>query len=113
MKFKAKLIMTLLGGTILALPLTPPAFAEPSYGTNSNYIERVDWWWDNHGHDANDYANYGWHHGSYEYHGHKYACRRARGLQTQVWQDRHSGHPAAANDVAEEAAAARAACYNR
>ena len=113
MKLKGKLIMSLLGAAMLALPMTTPAFAEPSYGTNSNYIERVDWWWDHHGHDVNEYAYRGWHPGQYEYRGHKYACERARGLEAQVWQDRRKGHPAAANDVAEEAAAARARCYNR
>lgn len=43
MKIKRKLIMSLLGGAILALPMTTPAFAEPP--VNSNYIQPVDWWW--------------------------------------------------------------------
>ena len=113
MKLKGKLILTLLGGAMLTLPMAAPAFAQPSYDTNSGHIERVDWWWDHHGHDAHEYAYHGWHSGYYEYNGHKYACQRARGLEAQVWQDRHSGHPAAANDVAAEAAAARERCYNR
>jgi hypothetical protein len=112
MKFKRKLIISLLGGAMLALPMTAPAFAqEPSY-SDSN-IQQVDWWWDHYGNDRDAYANHGWHHGYYEYSGQRYACDRARGLQAQVWQDRRTGHPAAARDVAEEAAAARARCYNR
>ena len=113
MKLKRKLIMSLLGGAMLALPMTAPAFAEPSYSANSNYIQPVDWWWDHYKNDRNGYANYGWHKGYYEYSGRRYSCTRARQLQSQVWQDRSTGHPAAARDVQEEADAARAACYNR
>lgn len=114
MELKGKLIMSLLGAAMLALPMTAPAFAEPSYGANSNYIQPVsDWWWDHYRNDRDWYANRGWHSGYYEYGRKRYACDRARGLQTQVWQDRNSGHPAAARDVEEEAAAARARCYNR
>ena len=46
MKLKGKLIMGLLGGAMLALPMTAPAFAQSSYSTDSNYIQKVDWWWD-------------------------------------------------------------------
>ncbi|MGO9451202.1 MAG: hypothetical protein ACLQDV_09205 [Candidatus Binataceae bacterium] len=113
MKLKTKLIMGLLGGAMLALPLTAPAFAEPPYGTSSNYIQPVDWWWDHYGNDGNAYANHGWHQGYYEYDGQRYACDRARSLQNQVWHDRNTGHPAAARDVEQEAAVARARCYNR
>jgi hypothetical protein len=114
MKFKIKLITGLLGDATLALPmttLTAPALAEPSY--SSSDIQQVDWWWDQYGHDRNAYANSGWHKGYYEYGGKRHACTRARGLQNEVWQDRNSGHPAAANDVEAEAQAARARCYNR
>jgi hypothetical protein len=113
MKLKRKLLMSLLGGAMLMLPLTTPALAEPSFGADSNYIQPVDWWWDHYRGDRDGYANHGWHEGHYEYGGHKYACEKARGLQAQVWQDRNSGHPAAARDVEEEAAAARARCYNQ
>jgi hypothetical protein len=113
MKFKRKLIMSLLGGAMLALPMTAPATAEPSYSTNSNYIQPVDWWWDRYKNDRDAYANRGWHHGYYEYGDHRYACDRARSLQAQVWHDGNTGHPAAAKDVEAEAAAARARCYNR
>jgi len=116
MKLKRTLIVSLLGGAMLALPmiaLTAPAFAEPSDSINSNYIQRVDWWWDHYHNDREGYANRGWHSGHYVYGGQRYACERAKGLQYQVWQDRRSGHPAAARDVAEEAAAARARCYSR
>ena len=113
MKFKRKLILSMLGAAMLALPMTAtaPAFAEPSY--SSSDIQPVDWWWNQYGHDRNEYANHGWHKGWYEYGGKRNSCDRARGLQTQVWQDRNSGHPAAANDVEAEAAAARARCYSR
>jgi hypothetical protein len=113
MKFKRKLTLSLLGAAMLALPmtLTAPAFAEPAY--SSNDIQPVDWWWNQYGHDRNAYSSRGWHKGNYEYSGKKYGCDRARGLQDQVWQDRNSGHPAAANDVEAEAAAARGHCYNR
>ena len=113
MKLKRKLIMSLLGGAMLALPMTASAFAEPSYSGNSNNIQRIDWWWDNYKNDRDAYANHGWHNGYYEYGGKRYSCERARQLQNQVWRDRATGHPAAARDVEEEAAAARARCYNR
>ncbi len=113
MKLKRKLIMGLLGGAMLALPMTAPAFAEPSSGAYSNNIQPVDWWWDHYKGDRDGYANHGWHNGYYQYGGHRVSCERARQLQAQVWHDRQTGHPAAANDVAEEAAAARSRCYNR
>jgi hypothetical protein len=116
MKLKRKLIVGLLGGAMLALPmtvLTAPAFADPSDSIDSRYVQQVDWWWDHYHGDRDAYANRGWHAGRYQYGGHDYACDRAKGLQYQVWQDRSSGHPAAARDVAEEAAAARSRCYSR
>lgn len=117
MKFKRKLITSLLSAAMLALPMAVPAFAEQPYSSDPSYssggIQQVDWWWDKYGHDRNAYANNGWHKGYYHYNGQRYACSRARGLQDQVWQDRNSGHPAAANDVEAEAQAARARCYNR
>jgi hypothetical protein len=112
MKIRRKLIMSLLGGAMLALPMTAPAFAKSSFSANSNGIEQVDWWWDNYKNDRNGYANHGWHSGYYEYSGKRYSCGRARQLQNQVWRDRSTGHPAAASDVEQEAAAARARCYN-
>jgi hypothetical protein len=113
MKLKGRLIISLSGGAMLALLVTAPASAEPSYSANSNYIQPVDWWWDHYRHDRDAYADHGWHRGYYEYGGHRYACDRARQLQRQVWRDRNTGHPAAARDVENEAAAARARCYNR
>jgi hypothetical protein len=113
MKFKRMLTMSLLGGAMLALPMAAPTFAQTSYSANPNYIQQVDWWWDHYKADPNAYANRGWHSGYYQYGGQRYACERARGLQSQVWQDRNTGHPAAARDVEQEAAAARANCYNR
>jgi len=113
MKLKRMLITSLLGGAMLALPMSLPAFAQSSYGADSGHIQKVDWWWDHYKGDRDAYANHGWHQGYYQYGGKRYACDRARGLQNQVWQDRAKGHPAAANDVAEEAAEARARCYNR
>ena len=113
MILKKKLILSLLGGAMLALPLTAPAFAEPAYSADSKYILPVDWWWDHYKGDRDGYANHGWHQGYYEYGGKRYACDRARSLQNQVWRDRSTGHPAAASDVEAEAAAARAHCYNR
>ncbi|MBV8138657.1 MAG: hypothetical protein JO121_23965 [Deltaproteobacteria bacterium] len=113
MGLKRKLLVSLLGGAMLALPMTAPIFAEPSNSTNSGYIQPVDWWWDHYQNDRDAYANHGWHKGDYEYRGQRYACDRARDLQTQVWNDRRRGHPDAARDVEEEAAAARAHCYNR
>jgi hypothetical protein len=114
MKLKRTLIMSLLGGAMLALlPMTAPAFAQSSYSANSNYIVPVDWWWDHYKGDRDGYANHGWHKGYYEYGGKRYACDRARSLQEQVWRDRSTGHPAAAQDVQEEANQARANCYNR
>ena len=115
MKLGRKLIFSLLGAAFLALPMTvstTPAFAEPAYGADSN-IQQVDWWWDHYHNDRDGYANRGWHNGYYQYGGKRYACDRAKSLQYQVWQDRSTGHPAAARDVAEEAAQARANCYSR
>ena len=113
MKLKRNLILSVLGGAMLALPMTVPAFAQSSESIDSNYIQKVDWWWDHYKTDRDGYANHGWHKGYYEYGGKRYACDRARSLQNQVWRDRSTGHPAAANDVAAEAAEARARCYNR
>ena len=113
MKLKTRLIVSLLGGAMLALPMTVPAFAEPPYSTSSGYIQPVDWWWDHYKDNRDEYANHGWHKGYYEYGGKRYACERARQLQNQVWHDRSTGHPAAAKDVEQEAETARANCYNR
>src|SRR5215469_4524711 len=113
MKLKGKLIVSMLGAAMLALPMTVPAFADPPESINPNYVQKADWWWDHYGHDRDDYANHGWHRGHYEWRGRRNPCERARGLQSQVWQDRNSGHPGAAQDVQEEANAARAACYDR
>ena len=113
MGLKRKLLVSFLGGAILALPVAAPVFSQPSDNTNSGYIQPVDWWWDHYHNDRDSYANRGWHKGQYEYGGQRYACDRARELQTQVWNDRRRGHPGAAKDVEEEAAAARAHCYNR
>jgi hypothetical protein len=115
MKLKRKLVVSLLGGAMLALPMSlsmsATAIADPAY-SDSNNIQQVDWWWDNYKGDRDGYANHGWHKGYYEWSGKRYACDRARSLQEQVWKDRSTGHPAAANDVEAEAAAARARCYN-
>jgi hypothetical protein len=113
MKLKRNLILSLLGGAMLVLPMTAPAFAQESYSTDSNYIKPVDWWWDHYRGDRDGYANHGWHQGYYNYGGKRYACDRARSLQAEVWRDRRTGHPAAAQDVEAEAAEARARCYNR
>jgi len=113
MKLKRNLILSLLGGAMLALPMTAPAFAQSPDSIDSNYIKPVDWWWDHYKGDRDGYANHGWHQGYYEYGGKRYACDKARSLQNQVWRDRSTGHPAAANDVEAEAAEARARCYNR
>jgi hypothetical protein len=113
MKLKRKLLLTLLGGAMLALPVTAPAFAQPSYSADSGTIQPVDWWWDHYKNDRDAYANHGWHEGYYQYGGQRYGCERARKLQNQVWRDRSTGHPAAANDVEREAQEARANCYNR
>jgi len=113
MKFKRTLILGLLGGVMLAMPMAKAAFADPSHSANSNYIRPVDWWWDHYKDDRNGYAEHGWHKGYYEWHGHRYECERARELQRAVWQDRRTGHPAAARDTQEEADVARARCYNR
>jgi hypothetical protein len=113
MKLKRKLTAGLLFVAMLALPAAAPAFAESSYSGNSNYIQPVDWWWDHYKGDSDAYANHGWHAGQYEYGGKRYSCERARTLENQVWRDRSTGHPAAARDVEEEAAEARASCYSR
>ena len=126
MKFKTKLITGVLAGAMLALPMTAPAFADPAYRANSNYIERVNWW--HHDYDGGyAYRNRGYYRGYYgnpyyrnPYYGNRYvygygrgygACASARRLQNQAWRDRYTGHPAAACDVAREAAWARAHCY--
>jgi hypothetical protein len=116
MKLNKSLILGILGGAMLALPIVTPAFAEPAYGPNSGYVERVDWW---HHHDRDDYyRDRGWNNGYY-YRGRGWgyggygACANAQRLQNQAWRDRRWGHPAAANDVAQQAAWARANCYRR
>lgn len=117
MKIRRKLITSLLGAAMLALPLTAPAFAQlysqPYYGSNSNsnYVQPVDWWWDHYKDNSHEYAYHGWHKGNYEYGGKRYQCERARGLESQVWRDRQTGHPAAAREVEREAEAARSRCY--
>ena len=131
MKLKTRLITGILAGAMLALPMiTAPAFAEPAYSANSNYVERVNWWH----HDYDDgyaYRTRGYYRGYYghpyyrsyygnPYYGNRYAygygrsygaCASARRLQNQAWRDRYTGHPAAAYDVSREAAWARAHCY--
>jgi hypothetical protein len=135
MKFKKILTSGLLAGAMLALPMTAPAFAEPAYSANSNYVERVNWWH----HDDDDgyaYRNRGYYGNGYygnRYYGNRYygysnrygygygrrgygyggygACANAQRLQNQARRDRWTGHPAAASDVAEQAAWARRHCY--
>jgi|SRR5580704_5228244 hypothetical protein len=117
MKFKRILASGLLAGAMLALPMTAPAFAEPAYSANSNYVERVNWWH----HDYDDdygYRNRGYYGNSY--YGNDYgrgygygrggACANAQRMQYWARRDRRTGHPAAANDVAQQAAWARAHC---
>ena len=120
MKFKTKLTTAVLAGAMLALPLTAPAFAEPAYSANSNYVERVNWH-----HDYDDHWGYRGYYGhGYSgrgYYGNPYyggrgwggygACGRAQQLQRQAWIDRRTGHPAAGWDVAQQARWARARCY--
>ena len=121
MKFKTKLITGVLAGAMLALPMmSAPAFAEPAYSANSNYVERVNW-----GHRDNDdgyrYRGYG---DGNRYYGYGYrgrgwgygyggygACANAQRLQRQAWIDRYNGHPAAAWDLARQASWARGRCY--
>ena len=126
MKFKAKLVTSVLAGAMLALPfVTAPAFAEPANSVSSNYVQRVEW----HHHDYDDgyrYRNRGYYGNRYysnRYHGNPYAygygyrgrgygaCANARRLQNQAWRDRRTGHPAAAWDVAQQARWARNNCY--
>ncbi|HXW84299.1 MAG TPA: hypothetical protein VEJ86_07830 [Candidatus Binataceae bacterium] len=113
MKIRSLLVLGLLGGAMLALPIAAPALADPVSGPQSKYVQNVDWWWDQYNGNNDAYVNHGWHEGFYEYGGHRYSCARARQLENQVWQDRRTGHPAAAHDVQEEADAARARCYSR
>ena len=63
MKLKRNLILSLLGGAMLALPMTAPAFAQSPDSIDSNYIKPVDWWWDHYRGDRDGYANHGWHQG--------------------------------------------------
>lgn len=119
MKFKKTLISGVLAGAMLALPMTMPAFAEPVFSANSNNIERVDWWH----HDYNDYGyrNRGYYGNGYygnRYYGNGWAygrgngaCANAQRLQNQARRDNWTGHPAAASDVAQQAAWARSHCY--
>lgn len=115
MKFKTKLLSGVLAGAMLALPIAAPAFAEPAYSANSNYVERVDWWHNNY----NGYYRYHGYYGNGYYRGYGYpgwsygSCGAAARLQNQAWRDRVSGHPAAGYDVAQQAAWARANCYRR
>ena len=115
MKFKKTVVFGLLAGAMVGMSsMSAPAFADPAYSSDSNYIQKVDWWWDHYQNDPHGVRQLRLAQGIlFEYGGHKYACDRARGLQSQVWQDRRSGHPAAANDVEAEAAAARERCYSR
>jgi hypothetical protein len=117
MKLKRILTSGILAGAMLALPMTAPVFAEPVSRANSNYVERVNWWH----HDYDDdygYRNRGYYGNRYSYgygRGHGYgrgygACANAQRLQNQARRDRWTGHPAAANDVAQQAAWARAHC---
>jgi hypothetical protein len=122
MKLKRILTGGILAGAMLALPVTATTFAEPVSRANSNYVERVKW---GH-HDYDD--DYGYRNRGYygnrdygnRYYGNGYgygrrwgggACANAQRLQNQARRDRWSGHPAAANDVAQQAAWARARCY--
>ena len=128
MKFKRILTSGLLAGAMLALPMTAPVFAEPAYGANSNYVERVEW----RHHDRDDgyaYRSRGYYgnryygnryYGNRGYYGNRYAygygrrgygaCSNASRLRYQARRDYWTGHPAAANDVAQQAAWARAHC---
>ncbi len=121
MKFKTKLVTSVLAGAMLALPtLSAPAFAEPANSVNSNYGQRVDWH-----HDYDDgYRNRGYYGNGYygnRYYGNPYAygygyrgrgaCANASRLQAQAWRDSRTGHPAAGWDVAQQARWARARCY--
>ena len=120
MKFKKTLIGSVLAGAMLSLPMTMPAFAEPAFGANSNYVERVDWWH----HDYNDYGyrNRGYYGNGYygnRYYGNGWgygrggygACANAQRLRNQARRDYWTGHPAAASDVGQQAAWARSHCY--
>ncbi len=131
MKFKRMLTSGLLAGAMLALPMTALAFAQPVSSANSNYIERVNSWH----HDYDDdygYRNRGYYGNRYYGNGNRYygygnrygygygrrgwgggACANAQRLQNQARRDRWTGHPAAASDVAQQAAWARANCYRR
>jgi hypothetical protein len=114
MNLKRILTSGLLAGAMLALPMTARAFAEPAYSANSNYVERVNWWhhdyddgyaYRNRGYYGNRYSGYGYGRRGYG------ACANAQRLQNQARRDRWTGHPAAANDVAQQAAWARTHCY--
>jgi hypothetical protein len=125
MKIKRILTSGILAGAMLALPMTAPAFAGSAVGANSNYVERVNWW--HHDDDDYGYRNRGWYGNGYygnRYYGNGYgygrgygygygrggACANAQRMQAWARRDRWSGHPAAANDVAQQAAWARARC---
>ena len=120
MKLKKRLITGVLAGAMLALPLTATAFAEPAYGVNSNYVERVDWHHDYYDHYRYNRGYYGNGYYGRRYYGNRYAygygrgygaCANAQRLQRQAWIYRRTGHPAAGWDVAQQARWARARCY--
>jgi hypothetical protein len=119
MKIKRILTSGILVGAMLALPITTPAIAEPASSVNSNYVERVNWW--HHDYDHDGYGNRGYYGNPYYGRGYGYgggygygrgnrACANAQRMQAWARRDRWSGHPAAANDVAQQAAWARARC---
>ena len=121
MKLKRILTSGILAGAMLALPMTATSFAEPVSRANSNYVERVKWshhdYDDDHGYRNRGYYGnryygnrYGYGYGRRGYGGYG-ACANAQRLQNQARRDRWTGHPAAASDVAEQAAWARRHCY--
>jgi hypothetical protein len=129
MKLKRILTSGILAGAMLALPMTATTFAEPVSAVNSNYVQRVKWYHhdydDDYGHPNRGYSGnryYGnRYYGNGYGNGNRYgygrrgwgggACSNAQRLQNQARRDRWSGHPAAAGDVAQQAAWARAHCY--
>jgi hypothetical protein len=122
MKLKRILISGLLAGAMLALPITKTAFAEPASSVKSNYVEQVRWWHHDYDDDDYGYRNRGYYGNRYYGYGNRYygygygrrgygACSNARRLQYQARRDYWTGHPAAANDVAQQAAWARRHCY--
>ena len=58
MKFKKTLVLGLMAGAMVGMSsMSTPAFADPAYGSESNYIRPVDWWWDHYQGDRDGYAN--------------------------------------------------------